>query len=319
MSVNFDTSRASITKTFKSGFQSYDVYIGSTLVVCTLLAIAYYPFVANAYSVISQDLLIALVVSTLIVVNALIDLPLAKLLRRFYVIPIIWMLYDQVHVLVPAVNSNIVDTFLIQIDRTLFGVDPTIWLSQFSNRFLTEYLQICYFSFYILPIMQGIELWKRGDLAKLDEFLRAIVFCYMISYLAYFFLPAVGPRFTLHRFDQLDYELPGVFFTSALRNLVSVGGGIPQGSADPMMVVNRDCMPSGHTMLTLVNIILAFRLSSRLRWFFVIVGGSLIFSTVYLRYHYVVDVLVGGVFVFILLWVEPKIHALLTARFKNGG
>jgi membrane-associated phospholipid phosphatase len=88
---------------------------------------------------------------------------------------------------------------------------------------------------------------------------------------------------------------------------VNAGGGITAGAMHPVDVVNRDCMPSGHTMLTLVNIILAFHFRSRFRWVFVVIGGSLIVSTVYLRYHYVVDVLVGIVLVAALMPLEKPV------------
>jgi len=303
--------QVSISKILRKDFLSYDIYIACTLAMFTLLAIVYYPKVANASNIISQDFLIAIVVAALIAINFLTKMPLATALRRFYVIPVIWLLYDQVHMLVRVVNPADFDLMLIEADRAIFGLDPTAWFSLFSNPFLTEFLQICYFSFYILPIMQAIELWKRGEIDKLDVFLRAIVFCYMVSYLAYFILPAVGPRFTLHKFDQLDVELPGLFLTSIFRSLVEVGGGIPLGASNPVDIVNRDCMPSGHTMLTLVNIIMAFRLNSRFKWLFVVVGGSLIISTVYLRYHYVIDVLVGAVLAVIFLTLEPYVHRKL--------
>lgn len=73
-------------------------------------------------------------------------------------------------------------------------------------------------------------------------------------------------------------------------------------------------MPSGHTMMTLMNMILAFRFRSKLRWVFLIMGCSLIFSTVYLRYHYVVDVIAGIILAFLALGLESKVYAFLTSN-----
>jgi membrane-associated phospholipid phosphatase len=64
-------------------------------------------------------------------------------------------------------------------------------------------------------------------------------------------------------------------------------------------------------MMTLMNMIIAFKLRSSLRWIFFFMGISLIFATIYLRYHYVVDVLFGIVFAFLALWLEPKCYRLL--------
>ena len=165
-------------------------------------------------------------------------------------------------------------------------------------------------------MLQAIEIWRRGDLEKLASFATAMAFCYFISYLLYFAMPAIGPRFTLHAYESIDTELPGLLLTDILRGLVDAGGGIPPGALEPARWVNRDCMPSGHTMLTITNIILAFRNRSRLRWLFVLIGGSLVFSTVYLRYHYVVDVLVGAALVAVCLPLERPVDRWIKTRLQ---
>lgn len=284
---------------------SYDVYTLILLAVFVLLSLIYYPYIPVALSKVLLDAFLALGIGALVVLHALSDAPLFSMLRRFYVIPIIYLMYDQVHVFVPVVHPVDYDDLLISADRWLFHADPTVVLEAYSLPVLTEYLQICYFLFYVLPIMQAVELWRKGDVKRLDLFARGMVFCYFISYLAYFAMPAIGPRFTLHDFAALDAEIPGLVLTPWIREVINVGGGVAVGAPDPAGVVNRDCMPSGHTMMTLVNILLGFRFRSRFRWLFLIVGGSLIFSTVYLRYHYVVDVLVGVVFAAIFLPLEP--------------
>jgi len=56
----------------------------------------------------------------------------------------------------------------------------------------------------------------------------------------------------------------------------------------------RDCMPSGHTQIVLMVLFLAYRYEKFLFYLFVPIISGLILSTVYLRYHYVIDLLVGG-------------------------
>ena len=290
---------------------SYDVYTLILLAVFVLLSLTFYPYIPVALGKVFLDVIIALAIGALILLHALTEAPLFAMLRRFYVIPIIYLMYDQVHVYVPVVHPVDYDQALIEADRWLFGVDPTVWLEQYSFRWLTEYLQVTYFLFYLLPIMQAVELWKKGRMGDLDVFARGMTFCYFISYLAYFAMPAIGPRFTLHDFSQLDADLPGIWFTSWIREVVNVGGGVAVGVSDPESVVNRDCMPSGHTMMTLVNILFGFKFRSNFRWVFVVVGGSLILSTVYLRYHYVVDVIVGVALALAFLPMEPLVDRLI--------
>lgn len=302
---------------FGASVSSLDVYTAVIMTIYSVLSLIYYPHVVNASSVIVQDALIGCTIVAVVLLDAITHSTLFRFLRYFYIIPVIYMMYDQTHVFVRVVHPVDYDDLLIAADRWIFGTDPTIWMDRFAFPALTEYLQICYFLFYLMPILQAVEWWRRRDIDKLALFARGITFCYYISYLLYFILPAIGPRFTLHNFHTLDADLPGILLTPWLRDLVDVGGGVAATMLHPELYVNRDCMPSGHTMLTLVNIIFAFRLGSRFRWLFAIVGGSLILSTVYLRYHYGIDVLVGAILAVVMLPLEPLVSVKIDSVKKH--
>jgi membrane-associated phospholipid phosphatase len=288
----------------RGSFYSADIY---TLVIVTLysiLSVVYYQHIPMAAALLLVNLLIVTVICSSILLTHFTDHGVFRFVRYFYTIPVVYLMYDQTHYFVRLVHPVDYDGLLIAADRWLCGVDPTVWLQRFAHPAITEYLQICYFLFYVLPVTHAIELWMNDDIERLKMFARKMSFVYFISYLAYFVLPAVGPRFTLHSFSSISSELPGLWLTEALRAVVNTGGGVTAGALHPVEVVNRDCMPSGHTMLTLVNIILGFRFGSRFRWMFAIIGGSLIISTVYLRYHYVVDVAIGVLLAIVLLPLE---------------
>lgn len=297
---------------------SVDVYTLVVLFLYSAAAIILYPRIPLATSILFQNGLIVAVVGASILLTSMTDVQLFRFVRYFYVVPVVYMMYNQTNLIVHAVYpTTLYDHTLIAVDRFLFGVDPTEWLGKFSSPVLTEYLQICYFLFYLLPVLQAAELWKRGDLTALAAFARAMAFCYFISYLLYFFMPAIGPRFMLHSYEAIGTELPGLLLTDVLRSLVDAGGGIPPGSLEPKQWVNRDCMPSGHTMLTITNIILAFGNRSKLRWFFVVIGGSLVFATVYLRYHYAIDVIVGALLVAVCLPLEAPVDRWLRSHLRS--
>ncbi len=278
------------------------------LAVYSVFALCFYFDLPNAAQLLLFNAAVSIAILAIAAADYLHGGRIFRLFHQFYVVTIIYLIYRQVHYYVPLVNPGLYDDVLIQWDFALFGVHPTHWLAQFAHPLLTEYLQWAYMSFFFLPILHGIELALRKREATLQEFTYTIVFGFYVSYLLYFFMPAIGPRFTLHDFGLLDQELPGVWLTSALREFVNAGGNIPAGTPNPAAVVNRDCMPSGHTMMTLMNIVLAFRYRSYLRYFFLVVGSSLIVATVYLRYHYVVDVLAGIGCALVTLWIAPRLR-----------
>ncbi|MER3328605.1 MAG: phosphatase PAP2 family protein, partial [Candidatus Kapaibacterium sp.] len=226
-------------------------------------------------------------------------------------VPIVFFIYSNIHLFIPLVNPHDYDNTLIAWDMALFGVNPTEWMAQFSTPILTEYLQFTYMMFYVLPFILGVEFTLRDKDDRFFDFARIVIFGFFFSYLLYFFMPAIGPRFTIHDFSMLNTELPGLLFTNFFRDLVNAGGGVMPDTANPAVVVNRDCMPSGHTMMTFITILIAFKFKSKYKWVVAVIGFSLIFSTVYLRYHYVVDVLAGLAFAVITMWIEPKIELLL--------
>ena len=295
---------------------SADLYAASMLVLYGILAVVLHQSIHGSVTALWTNVLVLMLIASTIVLGRLTGSAAVVFVRHFYVVPIIYMLYDQTHLFVTVVHPRDYDHLLIAADRAIFGVDPTVWLSRFSTPLLTEYLQICYFVFYLLPVAHALELWFRGDVQRVIEFARMMAFMFFISYLLYFVMPAIGPRFTLHDFSAMNQDLPGIWFTDALRNIVNVGGGVTTGVSEPAKAVNRDCMPSGHTMLTIVNIALAFRFRSRLRYVFLCIGGSLIFATVYLRYHYVIDVLVGGLLVLLCMPLEVPVDKYLRKRLR---
>lgn len=237
-----------------------------------------------------------------------------NLIRRLYIIPVVYFIYSNIHLYIPMVNPHDYDDILIQWDRFIFGVNPTDWIEKFANPVLTEYLQFCYMMFYVIPFVLGIEFTLRNKDDKFFDYARIVIFGFFVSYLLYFFMPAIGPRFTLHNFSTINQDLPGLYLTNFFRELVNAGGGVLPDTINPAKIVNRDCMPSGHTMMTFISIVMAFRFHSKYKWIIAVIGTSLIIATVYLRYHYVVDVIAGLIFAVITLWLEPKVESFLRKK-----
>lgn len=236
--------------------------------------------------------------------------------RSLYMIPIVFIIYSQVQIYIPFLNNNLFDNVLAEWDRVLFGTNPTEFLYQFSNPILTEYFQFSYMSYYISPVILGIELLNRETKKYYNFMLRSILFSFYLSYLFYFFMPAIGPRFIIHDFFNLSNELPGLLLTDFFRNIVNIGGGIPTNAVNPQDFVNRDCMPSGHTWISIILIFTAFKTNSKFRYLILVLGISLIIATVYLRYHYVVDVIAGIILAFISIKFEPILNNLINKKIN---
>ena len=180
-------------------------------------------------------------------------------------------------------------------------------MDQFANPLLTEVLQIAYASFFIMPLILLLELQIKKDILRFRFLAFSLVLGFILSYIGYFLVPAIGPRFTLHEFEMTNIELPGLWLTNFLREFINAGESIPAGTPNPIEVVQRDVFPSGHTQMTLITIYLAYKFRTKVRYFIYPIGTLLIFATVYLRYHYVIDLIGGLVFMILTMYLAPHL------------
>jgi len=77
---------------------------------------------------------------------------------------------------------------------------------------------------------------------------------------------------------------------------------------NPIDFVQRDVFPSGHTDITLIVMYLSIKFKLKSRFFLVPNGILLIFSTMYLRYHYGIDVVGGILFMIFTVWSGKIIY-----------
>jgi len=227
--------------------------------------------------------------------------------------PLVIFTFEQLYYLIgPIHQGKDYDGLLIALDRQLFRVDPTVWLARFAHPLLTEALQIAYSLFYVLFLAVGFEFYRNADPSRFRYFRFTIVYGFLLSYAGYFLLPAVGPRFTLHDFSKIDGELPGLLLTPALRWFINAFESIPSGvsSAVAMAGAQRDVFPSGHTMMTIVALMFACRHRLKVRRCLLVLGTMLILATVYLRYHYVIDIMAGALLALPCLLSAGRVYSL---------
>ena len=227
-------------------------------------------------------------------------------LHYWYILPIIFMSFKEIYFMVKPIAGVDCDQYLIAIDKFIFGVNPTQYLHQFANPILTEVLQIAYASFFIMPLVLLLELQIKKNILRYKFLAFTLALGFVLSYIGYFLVPAIGPRFTLHDFHMTNIELPGLWLTNYLREIINAGESIPAGTPNPIEVVQRDVFPSGHTQMTLITMYLAYKFKTKTRCYIYPIGTLLIFATVYLRYHYVID-LIGGLIFMILTMYLAKI------------
>lgn len=190
------------------------------------------------------------------------------------------VIFDSLGSLVHYINPSDIDPVLIGLDFLIFKDHPTVMLEKIMNPLLTDILQLAYSTYYFIPISFGVVLWLNNKREEFDRSVFLILFCFYLSYLGYILFPALGPRFTIDRLQTS--ELRGFLVAEPIQQFLNRLEGI-----------KRDAFPSGHTGIALTVLYLAYRFKRGFFWILLPVVSGLVFSTVYCRYHYVVDVIAG--------------------------
>jgi membrane-associated phospholipid phosphatase len=224
--------------------------------------------------------------------------PVAEFIHHWYLLLYVPFCYKQVPYLVTALHLRAADNTLAHWDLAMWKVDPVFWLSSMQNRFAVEFLQAIYTMFIPGSVALGIVLWFRRPRRefRLGTFVIALTF--LVSYLGYLLLPARGPRF-------MEYPpLQGLWAFHSLQHIL-----------DKMEGLQYDCFPSGHVAVVLVGCWIARKISPAVFYTFVAFAACITFSTVYLRYHYVIDVIVGMALAIVVLAVTPRLYR----KLESGG
>jgi len=219
-----------------------------------------------------------------------------RLLVDFYPAAFLPLVFESLGPLIAAARGPARDDLLIAADRALFGVDVTVWLERFVRPALTDLSYLFYVSYYFIALALGGALWRRAPAAA-RRFVFTISLCYYVSYAGYFTIPAFGPRVSQREMYDVSLE------TSPVSRSIA-------RTIDRLEKTKLDVFPSGHTMIAVAVLLVAYRRERRLFWFLLPFAAGLIVSTVYCRYHYVVDLIAGG----LLAWATVPLGERLYDR-----
>ena len=226
-----------------------------------------------------------------------------RLVRDIYPYLIAITGYMESGFFVRIITMRWFDDILVQIDHALFGVHPTVWLAEHGNMFLNEFANFAYFSYFVYIPILVYYMWRNKPGRSFEGFMGGLVMAYNFSYIFFVLLPASSPRFALPEFGLIDPEnvrLNGYFFTSIIDMFMD--GGAMRGGA----------FPSVHCCASTVFLINTYQFCSRKTfWLAAFFVFSMYWSTVYGRYHYVIDVAAGIGFGVAFTWAGHYFQAWL--------
>jgi membrane-associated phospholipid phosphatase len=228
---------------------------------------------------------------------------LTKLLLLLYPIVYLVVIFDSLHMVLTYINPNIYDEALYNLDKSILGVNPTVWIEQFINPYLTEFMYYLYLFYFPMPLLILGYLYKNKMFKALDKSILFLFITYYGSYLLYFVVPALGPRFYEPLVQLQQVPLDGLYFTDVIRDTIS------------SLEHNKfDAFPSLHTAIALAVTLIVAQYRKKWLYFFIPVTIGIFISLIYCRYHYFVDMIGGVVWTLISFWFVNKFYDQIFAK-----
>lgn len=213
---------------------------------------------------------------------------MASIVRDCLPLYCVVLLYPSSDFLIDALQgSRLVDPQLIAADLALFGGHASVWMERFITPWLTDVMSLCYFLHLVFPPLVVLVAALRAPRALFIEVTEGFLLVTVIGVTLYVVFPAIGPLHTLSELYTRD--LAGGLITDANRIVIDATR------------VPRDAFPSLHVAISAVLLVYAWRVSRPFALLLLPLTVGNWVSTVYLRYHYLVDVVAGFALV-------PPIH-----------
>jgi len=215
--------------------------------------------------------------------------------------------FEELARLVHLVQPGWQDAKLIAFDHWLTGVNPSLWLERFAHPALNEFMQFAYFSYFLFLLILGAILYYRREWESYWAVMTYSAVGYSLGYIIAMLFPVQSPWFTFA--GMWHGELVGGPFTAAI-NLIEKCGRV-HGAA----------FPSQHVAGAMAALWGAWRHRRWLFWVFLPFVVCMCVSTVYVRNHYVADVLggliTGTVGYFIGSWLTRRRAAAEDGRAQT--
>ena len=222
-----------------------------------------------------------------------------QLLQNILVFALMTFLYKETAMLNTLIFPKI-DEFLSNLDQNIFKFQPSIEFSKhFNSLFFSELFYFGYFCYYLLPLVVFGILYKFLP-QKIEEFGFILITSFLLYYFIFIIIPAEGPQFYF-TFPDNYIEAQGIFGNAI--KLIQKNGEAPTAA-----------FPSSHVGISWIVIFWLYQNFRKSVKYFLPFVVLLMFSTVYIKAHYFVDVVAGFISAPIVFFLTFKFYKFLNHK-----
>ncbi len=251
---------------------------------------------------IEYRILFITIILMLIFVNSISSIRIVRFFRHFYPLALLLYLYPET----ASINNFLfidLDSLVAKVETGLFGGYPSVLFSRFLPwKWFSEIMNFGYFSYFPLILIFCFIMFRKSF--KNFSF---TIFVICMSFYMYYFLfilfPVAGPQYY---FVPPYNQIPdGYLFSYILKYIQHVGEG-PTGA-----------FPSSHIGIISILIWLIYKFRPTLLKWYIPVSILLCLSTVYIKAHYVVDVIAGFLSAPIMYWISSRTYYIIYFGLKK--
>ena len=222
--------------------------------------------------------------------------PVWRVMHDFSAVLLVPVIFNTLGSIIDCASPARWDSTFSDLDAWIFGDFPRLWRDVLGRAsWFVDLSSGLYVSYYFVPLILAVAAYRYAHRAEFRLVVFAIALTFYASYVGYFLFPTIGPR------------LP-----PAVSPLI--GGALSHGVRVFIEFSERtrtDAFPSGHTAVALVCLWFAWHIVPRVFVALLPLVAGIVFSTVYLHYHYVIDVIAGVGLAVACAWLAPRLEALL--------
>ncbi len=220
-------------------------------------------------------------------------------LRQIYPVIFSGYFYSET-VFYNKIIFNNLDSYLVDIEYWLFNMQASLeFAAYFSNKLFSELMYFSYFSFYLLILGFTLTIFFK----KKVLFEKAIFQLSASLYIFYFifsFIPSAGPQFY---FSYPDNILPQAYFFDHIMHFIQRTAEQPTGA-----------FPSSHVGISLIILLISRNIAPLFYKIFWPIVILILFSTVYIKAHYVIDVIGGIIIAPFILYLSNILYQILNKK-----
>jgi membrane-associated phospholipid phosphatase len=218
-----------------------------------------------------------------------------EFLRVFFPFLLLGFFYIETDYLNNLFFSQNLDPLVSGWEKSIFGFQPSLsFAGIFHSNAFAELMYLGYFSYFLLCL--GIPIYIHFNVNKKtgEKFGFIIIASFLAYYVFFIIFPVGGPQFY-----YLDWpmKLPdGYLFGPLLRLIQNYG---ERATA---------AFPSSHVSISIILLMGSYLYAKKLIRIVLPITIILLFSTVYIRAHYVIDAIAGACLAPIFFWLTSEIY-----------